>query len=44
LINADENKVATSKAIENELQGIVRKYIVRTKRRYPIITPVVFMA
>jgi len=43
LINADENKVATSKAVENELQGIVRKYIVRTKRRYPIITPVVFM-
>jgi len=44
LINADANKVATSKAIENELQGIVRKYIVRTKRRYPIIIPVVFMS
>ena len=43
LINADESKVASSKAIENELEGIVRKYIVRTKRRYPIITPVVFM-
>ncbi len=43
LINADESKIASSKVIENELQGIVRKYIVRTKRRYPIITPVVFM-
>ncbi len=43
LINADESKVASAKVIENELQGIVRKYIVRTKRRYPIITPVVFM-
>ena len=43
LINADESKVASSKAIENELEGIVRKYIVRTKKRYPIITPVVFM-
>jgi len=44
LINADESKVASPKAIENELEGIVRKYIVRTKRRYPIIMPVVFMA
>jgi ribonuclease J len=44
LINADENKIASTKAIETELQGIVRKYIVRTKRRYPIIIPVVFMS
>jgi ribonuclease J len=43
LINAEESKLSSAKVIENELQGIVRKYIVRTKRRYPIIIPVVFM-
>jgi len=43
LINADEKKLSSAKSIETELQGIVRKYIVRTKRRYPIIIPVVFM-
>jgi ribonuclease J len=44
LINAEEKQVATPKAIQDEISGIVRKFIVRTKRRYPIITPVVFMA
>ena len=44
LINADEKKVASPKAIQDELRSIVHKYIVRTKRRYPVITPVVFMA
>jgi len=44
LINAEEKQVATPKAIQDEIAGIVRKFIVRTKRRYPIITPVVFMA
>lgn len=43
LINAEEKQLATSKAIQDELRSIIRKYIVRTKRRYPIITPVVFM-
>jgi len=44
LINAEEKQLATPKAIQDEIAGIVRKFIVRTKRRYPIITPVVFMA
>ncbi|MBU1667201.1 ribonuclease J [bacterium] len=44
LINAEEKQFATPKAIQDELRSIVRKYIVRTKRRYPVITPVVFMA
>ena len=43
LINAEEKQVATPKAIQDEIAGIVRKFVVRTKRRYPIITPVVFM-
>jgi len=44
LINADDKQLASPKAIQDELRSIVRKYIVRTKRCYPIITPVIFMA
>jgi ribonuclease J len=43
LINAEDKQIASAKAIQDELRSIVRKYIVRTKRRYPIITPVIFM-
>ena len=43
LLNADEKQLATPKAIQDELRSIVRKYIIRTKKRYPIITPVVFV-
>lgn len=44
LMNAEEKQLATPKAIQDELRSIIRKYIVRTKRRYPVIIPVVFMA
>jgi len=44
LINAEEKQLATPHAIQNEIAGIVRKFIIRTKRRYPIISLVVFMA
>jgi len=44
LLNAEDKQISSPKAIQDELRSIVRKYIVRTKRRYPIITPVVFMA
>ncbi|RUM70662.1 MAG: ribonuclease J [Sulfurovum sp.] len=43
LTNAEEKQLVSAKAIQDELRAIVRKYIVRTKRCYPIITPVVFM-
>lgn len=43
LLNAEEQQLSTVKSIQDELRSIIRKYIVRTKRRYPIITPVVFM-
>ena len=42
LLNAEEKQLATPKAVQDELRSIVRKYIIRTKKRYPIITPVVF--
>ncbi len=44
LINAEEKQLSSANAIQNEIAGIVRKFVVRTKRRYPIISPVVFMA
>lgn len=44
LINAEEKQLSTPKAIQDELRSIIYKYIVRTKKRYPIITPVVFLA
>jgi ribonuclease J len=44
LINAEGKQIASAKAIQDELRAIVRKYVVRTKRRYPIIIPVVFLA
>ena len=44
LINADEKQVATPKVIQENIESIVRKFVVRTKRRYPIITPTVFMS
>ncbi len=43
LINAEEKQLSSPKAIQDELRSIIRKYIIRTKRLYPIITPVVFM-
>ena len=44
LINAEEKQLTSANTIQNEINGIVRKFIVRTKRRYPIINTVVFMA
>ena len=44
LINAEEKQLASTNAIQKEIGGIVRKFVVRTKRRYPIINTVVFMA
>jgi len=44
LINAEGKQLSSAKIIQDELRAIIRKFIVRTKRRYPIITPVVFMA
>ncbi|CAA6813964.1 MAG: Zn-dependent hydrolase, RNA-metabolising [uncultured Sulfurovum sp.] len=44
LINAEEKQTASPKIIQENISSIVRKFVVRTKRRYPIITPVIFMA
>ena len=44
LINAEEKQLSSANTIQKEISGIVRKFVVRTKKRYPIINTVVFMA
>ena len=44
LLSAEEKQVSSAKNIEENISSIVRKFVVRTKRRYPIIRPVIFMA
>ncbi len=43
LINAKPEQLSSTKIIQDELRGVIRKHIIRTKRRYPIITPIVFL-
>ena len=43
LINAEEKQLSTANAIQNEIFAIVRKFIIRTKKRYPMVRPVIFM-
>jgi len=42
LLNAKPEHLSSAKKLQDELRGIIRKHIVRTKRRYPIITPIIF--
>jgi ribonuclease J len=44
LLSAEEKQVSSVKVIDDNISSIVRKFVVRTKRRYPIIRPVIFMA
>ena len=43
LINAKAEQLSSAKSIQDELRGVIKKHIIRTKRRYPIITPTVFL-
>jgi len=43
LLNIKDEQILSVKSIQEEIRGLVRKHIVRTKRRYPIITPTVFL-
>jgi len=42
LINSNIEKTGNPKVVEDDLRGIVRKHVVRTRKRYPIILPTVF--
>ncbi len=43
LLNAETKQLSSTKSIEDNITSIVRKFVVRTKRRYPIIKPVIFI-
>jgi ribonuclease J len=43
LLNAKPEQLSSVKKLQDELRGVIRKHIVRTKRRYPIITPIIFL-
>ena len=43
LINAKPEQLSSPKIVQDELRAVIRKHIIRTKRRYPIITPVIFL-
>jgi len=43
LLNVKPEQFGSAKIVQEELRTVIRKHIVRTKRRYPIITPVVFL-
>jgi ribonuclease J len=42
LINSKLEQSGNPKVVEDDLRGIVRKHVVRTRKRYPIILPTVF--
>ncbi len=42
LLNSNLEKSGNPKVVEDDLRGIVRKHVVRTRKRYPIILPTVF--
>ena len=44
LLSAEEKQVSNVKNIEDNISSIVRKFVVRTKKRYPMIRPVIFVA
>jgi len=43
LLSAEEKQLSNVKNIEENISSIVRKFVVRTKKSYPIIKPVIFM-
>jgi ribonuclease J len=43
LLNVKPEQLSSVKKLQDELRGIIRKHIIRTKRRYPIITPIIFL-
>ncbi len=43
LLNAKPEQLTSVKKLQDELRGVIRKHVVRTKRQYPIITPIIFL-
>jgi ribonuclease J len=43
LLNIKPEQLSSTKTLQDEIRGVIRKHIIRTKRRYPIVTPVIFL-
>ena len=43
LINSKIEKSANNRVIEDDIRGVVRKYIIKKYKKYPIILPTVFL-
>jgi len=43
LLNMKEGGFKDHTIIENEIRNAVRKHVIRTKKRYPLIIPTVFI-
>ncbi len=42
LLNAKDEQLESRKVAQSELRSVLRRHIVRTKKRYPIIIPIIF--
>ena len=43
LLNMKPEALKSNKDIENDIRSVVRKHVVRTKKRYPLIIPTIFI-
>jgi len=43
LLNMKPEALKDHRNIENEIRSSVRKHVVRTKKRYPLIIPTIFI-
>jgi len=43
LVSMKDETFNKQKDLESEIRGVVRKYIIRTKKRYPLIIPTIFI-
>ncbi len=43
LLNMKPEALKDHKGVEDEIRGVIRKHVVRTKKRYPLIIPTIFI-
>ncbi len=43
LLNMKPEALKDHKGVENDIRGVIRKHVVRTKKRYPLIIPTIFI-
>ena len=43
LLNMKEEALKDHRGIENDIRSVIRKHVVRTKKRYPLIIPTIFI-